>query len=81
MCIFAMKRKDQKLISVIRHDLLHELHKHEDILIKSIRERVQKLEFQAARYKEKEVYDDLLEMKRALNILKCYFEVTHTDDC
>jgi hypothetical protein len=76
-----MKKKDQKLISVIRHDLLHELHKHEAILIKSIRERVDKLEFQAARYKEKEVYDDLLEMKRALNILKCYFEVTHTDDC
>lgn len=76
-----MKKKDQKLISVIRHDLLHELHKHEVILIKSIRERVDKLEFQAARYKEKEVYDDLLEMKRALNILKCYFEVTHTDDC
>ena len=66
---------------MIRHDLLHELHKHEVILIRSIRERVEMLEFQAARYKEKEVYDDLLEMKRAFNILKCYFEVTHTDDC
>lgn len=75
-----MKKKDKRLISTIRHDLLHELHKHEDVLIKSIKDRVARLEFQAARYKEKEVYDDLLEMKRAYNILKCYFDVTKRDD-
>ena len=76
-----MKKSDQKLISVIRHDLLYELHKHEDVIIRSLKERVSKLEFQAARYKEKEVYDDLLEMKRALNIIRCYFDVTHNDNC
>lgn len=74
-----MKEKEKRLISVIRHDLLHELHKHEEVLIKAIEERVAKLEFQAARYKEKELYDDLLEMKRALNILRCYFDATYHD--
>lgn len=72
-----MRKQDQRLISVIRDDLLHELHKHEDILIKSLEIQVSKLEFSAFKYKEQEVYDDLLDMKRALNILKCYFEVTH----
>lgn len=76
-----MKKQDQRIISSIRHDLLCELHRHEDVLIDAITGRVSKLEFQAAKYKEKEVYDDLLEMKRALNILKCYFEVTHSDEC
>lgn len=76
-----MKKKDQRVISAIRHDLLSELHRHEDILIKSLEIQVSKLEFSAFKYKEQEVYDDLLDMKRAVNILKCYFEVTHTDDC
>lgn len=80
MCIFVMKKKDQRVISAIRHDLLSELHRHEEVLIRSLEIQVDRLEFSAFKYKEQSVYDDLLEMKRALNILKCYFNVTHTDD-
>ena len=76
-----MKKKDQRVISAIQHDLLCELHRHEGVLIRSLEVQVDKLEFNALKDKEQDTYNDLLEMKRALNILKCYFDVTHTDDC
>lgn len=76
-----MKKQDDKAISTIRHELLCKMHKHEDIILESLKMRVTELEFHAAKYKEKEVYDRLLDMKSAFNTIKCYFQVTHNENC
>lgn len=76
-----MKKQDERVISAIRHDLLCEMHRYEDVLLDSLKTQVTRLEFSAAKYKDRESYDQLLKMKNAFNIMKCYFKVTRENGC
>ncbi len=67
---------DEIILNVIQTDLLRELMKDKCVIYKYLNNAVAHAEFSAARYKEKECYEELLALRRARNIFKTYIEVS-----
>ena len=72
-----------RVLSAIQHDLLRELLHNKDHLLKVMSIVVSKSEFHAAKYKDRDTYEQLLVDKRAYNILKTFIEVMshENSDC
>ena len=68
--------QDQHTLSAIQTDMLKELHRCEDQLLELIDDRIRHQEFVSMRYKEKECYDKLVELKRLRNTLYNFLQVT-----
>lgn len=71
-----MNHLEQRVLTAIEHDLLRELHRHADTLTAVIKREVAEAEFAAMKYKERECYDRLLELKRTFNVLNSFLHVT-----
>lgn len=64
-----------KVLSAIQHDLLREFLNNKDHILEVMGSVVRKSEFHAARYKDRETYEQLLTDKKAYNILKTFIQV------
>lgn len=71
-----MNNLERRVLTAIEHDLLRELHRHADKLTDVIKREVAAAEFSAMRYKERECYERLIELKRAYNVLSRFLQVT-----
>ena len=71
-----MNDLESRVLNSIEHDLLRELHKHVDILNDVLKREITEAEFSAMKYKERECYDRLIELKRAFNVLTSFLDVT-----
>ena len=72
-----MKTKlDRRVLNAIEKELLRELHLEGDELLKILKKETDRAMFSAAKYKEREAYEELLKTKRAYNILKAFLTVT-----
>ena len=72
-----------RVLSVIQQDLLRELLHNKEHLLEVMRIVVNKSEFHAAKYKDRDTYEQLLVDRKAYNILKTFIEVMSHDnsDC
>ena len=66
---------EERVLSAIQNDLLRELLKEKCTLLATLKTAINKQQFSAMRYHEKECYEQLLLTKRAYNILKTFLEV------
>lgn len=75
--------EEENLLNDIQQDLLREFLKEKCTVVSVLEQEVSKAEFVAAKYKDKGSYEQLLSLKRGLNILKRFIEVsTHEKlDC
>ena len=72
-----MKPKlDRRVLNAIEKELLRELHIEGDELLKILKRETDRASFNAAKYKEREAYEDLIKIKRSYNILKAFLTVT-----
>ena len=71
-----MNNLERRVLTAIEHDLLRELHRHADMLTGVFKREVEAAEFSAIRYKERECYERLIELKRAHNVLNRFLHVT-----
>lgn len=71
--------KELRVLSAIQSDLLKELVKERDTILKQFKMDVDRASFSASKYKERECYDELIKIKRAYNILKTFLELTHDE--
>ena len=72
-----------RVLSVIQHDLLRELLHNKHHILDVMKMAVNKTQFNAAKYKDRETYEQLLVDRKAYNILKTFIEVMSHDnsDC
>lgn len=75
--------KELIVLDAIQSDLLRELLKDKCTIFKYLDRAVNQAAFSAAKYKEKECYEELLALKRARNIFKTFIEVSSHEqlDC
>lgn len=64
-----------RVLSAIQHDLLRELLHNKEHILRVMKDVVSRSEFHAAKYKDRETYEQLLVDKKAYNILKTFIEV------
>lgn len=68
---------DERVLTLIEHDLLRELHKHSRVILRVLEQEISKAEFSVFRYKdEPECYEQMIKLKQARNVLKSFLHVT-----
>lgn len=70
-----MSERDDKTRVCIEHELLRELVSVEDSILDLMNKEISHLEFHAMKYKEREYYEQLVQLKRSANIFKLYLDV------
>lgn len=79
-----MKTSEElQVIADIQQDLLRELLKEKCTILQVLKAAESRAVFNAAKYKDRDSYEQMLIIKRSVNILKRYIQVTSTEnvDC
>jgi ribosome biogenesis protein Nip4 len=68
--------QDIHTLTAIQSDMLRELHNNQEKLIHIIDKKIDEQTFHAMKYKERECYEALLELRELRNTLQVFLQVT-----
>lgn len=67
---------EQRVLSTIEHELIKEMHKQKDLLLRMIGKEIDVAEFSAHKYKEQECYETVINVKKLHNVIDMFFKCT-----
>ena len=72
---------ETRVLSTIEHELIKEMHKQKDLLLRMISKEIDISEFSAHKYKEQECYETVINVKKLYNVIDMFFKCTdrHVD--
>lgn len=74
-----MNDHEQQLHATIELQMLKDVHRHAETIMHIMRQQCQVAEFNSMKYKEIDTYNEMLEIKRATNVLNNFLKVTKQD--